>query len=121
MAGGCFARCRLLRTLSPPGDSMTPRHTVVAASSLNELEKLVHRTLCEQDRLDPQQAPMHSTLVRRGQHIVGLYFTVQGPRLLRSHAIWACDEHRVLCYDSAGLRFLELRLCEAPDAAALAA
>jgi hypothetical protein len=100
---------------------MTPRHAVVAAGSLDELEKLVHRTLCEQDRLDPVQTPLHRSLVKRGGRVCGLYFMVQGPRLLSSHAIWASDEHRVLCYDSAGLRFVELRLCEAPDATALAA
>ena len=100
---------------------MTPRHAVVAAASLDELEKLVQRTLCEQDRLDPQQAPVRRTAIRRGGRFVGLYFSVRGPRLLRCHAIWACHEHRILCYDSAGVRFAELRLCEAPDPAALAA
>lgn len=100
---------------------MTPRHVVVAAGSLDELEKLVHRTLCAKDHLDPQQTPMRRTCIRRGGRVCGLCFTVQGPRLLTSQAIWVCPEHRVLCYDSAGMRFLELRLCEAPDAAALAA
>jgi hypothetical protein len=50
-----------------------------------------------------------------------LFFQVQGPRLLRTHAIWAGDENRILFYDSTGLRFAETRLSEAPDPLKLAA
>ena len=93
-------------------------------ASLPTLEKLrfhVHRTLCARERLDPDSTPLQEArLVRRGR-LCGLFFQVQGPRLLRTHAIWACDENRILFYDSAGLRFAETRLSESPDAHEMAA
>jgi hypothetical protein len=94
---------------------MTPRQDVVAAGSLDELERLVQRILCEQDRLDPNQAPIRRSPLRRAGRLCGFFFIVHGPRRLRCQAIWASDEHRILCYDSAGVRFAELKLCEAPE------
>jgi hypothetical protein len=40
---------------------------------------------------------------------------------VRTYAVWAGDEDRVLFYDSAGQRFAETRLSEGPDARELAA
>jgi hypothetical protein len=86
--------------------------------SLPTLEKLrlhVHRTLCAREKLDPASTPLQETRKVRGGKPCGLFFQVQGPRLLRTHAIWASDENRILFYDSAGLRFAETRLTESPD------
>ena len=53
-------------------------------------------------------------MVRQGKPC-GIFFQVQGPRLLKTYAVWAGDENRILFYDSSGTRFAEVRLSEAPD------
>jgi hypothetical protein len=88
---------------------------VVPVPALDQLRQLVLTTLCERDRLDPHQAQLRQALVRRRGRPCGLFFQVQGPRLLRTYAIWAGEEHRILFYDSTGERFAEVRLSDAPD------
>jgi hypothetical protein len=39
---------------------------------------------------------------------------VAGPRLFKTYAVWAGEEHRILFYDANGARFHEVRLSEAP-------
>jgi len=92
--------------------------------SLPTLEKLrahVLQTLCAHDRLDPEQTPLYQAIIRRSGKPCGLFFQVQGPRMLKTHAVWAGQENRILFYDSTGLRFAESRLCEAPDPLEIAA
>jgi hypothetical protein len=71
------------------------------------------------DRLDPEQVRMRQGLIKRRGRPCGLFFQIQGPRLLRTYAVWAADEFRILFYDSTGERFGEARLSEAPDATSL--
>jgi hypothetical protein len=83
--------------------------------TLDLLLKHVHLVLCGKDHLDPDQTPLgHTVIVRRGEPC-GLFFHVQGPRLLKNYAVWAGDENRILLYDACGERFGEIRLSEAPD------
>jgi hypothetical protein len=35
--------------------------------------------------------------------------------LVKAYALWAGEEHRLLFYDSTGLRYAEVRLSESPD------
>jgi len=42
-------------------------------------------------------------------------FHVEGPRLLKTSAVWAGDEHRILFYDSVGTKFSEVKLSEGPE------
>jgi hypothetical protein len=100
---------------------MSRERVVVAVSDLKELREFVHRTLCEHDRLDPEQTPMFSGTIKRAGKPCGLFFQIEGPRLLKTYAVWAGDEDRILFYDSAGLRFAEAKVCEGPDPLDLAA
>src|SRR4051794_6086259 len=93
---------------------------VVTLPTLDDLRNFVRQTLCERDRLDPDQSRLRQGLVRRRGRPCGLFFQVQGPRLLRTYAVWAGDESRVLFYDSTGERFAEASLSESPDPADLA-
>lgn len=95
--------------------------TVAVLPTLDELRRHVLRVLCSHDKLDPDQTPLHQALITRGGKPCGLFFQVQGPRLLKTYAVWAGSEDRVLFYDSTGLRFAETRLSEAPDPLDLAA
>lgn len=71
--------------------------------------------LCNYERLDIEQVQVRRTVMRQGPQIIGLVVRIQGPRLMRSHAIWAEKEHRILFYNSAGQRFAVVSLAEAPE------
>ncbi len=90
-------------------------HTVVALPKPEELRRFVRSALCDRDRLDPDAARFFEGFVKRGDRICGVFFEVEGPRLLRNHAIWVGDESRILFYDSVGTRYDEVSLSEAPD------
>ncbi|WP_439630793.1 hypothetical protein [Gemmata sp.] len=91
---------------------------VVACAALEDLTAFVRKVLCERDSLDPEQTPLFRTPLRRGGRTCGTVFHVEGPRLLRTSAVWSADEDRVVFYDSTGLRFHEVDLSESPVAAA---
>ena len=96
---------------------------MVAVASLPTLEELrthVPAVLCRQDALDPKQTPLWQGVITRRGKPCGLRFEVSGPRLMRTYAIWAGEENRILFYDSSGARFAEVRLSEAPDPLKLA-
>lgn len=93
----------------------------VCLRTLNELRDYVHRMLCEHDHLDPTQTPLYQATIKKSGKICGLFFQIEGPRLLKTYAIWAGDENRVLFYDSTGMRRGVARLCESPDITAVAA
>jgi hypothetical protein len=96
-------------------------NTVVCLPTLDALREHVHHTLCAHDQLDPAQTPMHQAVIKRSGRPCGLFFQVQGPRLVKTYAVWAGEEDRILFYDSNGQRFAEVRLSEAPDPRKLAA
>jgi len=93
----------------------------VSLPTLDKLRSHVLQTLCAHDRLDPQQTPLNQSLIMRSGKPCGLFFQVQGPRLLKAYAVWAGDEDRILYYDSSGIRFAECHLSEGPDPLELAA
>jgi hypothetical protein len=95
--------------------------TVAALPSLEALRHYVLITLCQHDNLDPSQTPLHQAIIVRRGKPCGIFFELQGPRLLKNYAVWAGDEDRILFYDTAGERFAESRLSDAPDPLKLAA
>jgi hypothetical protein len=94
---------------------------VVSLPTLEDLQKYVLQTLCARDHLDPNQTPIYRALIKRSGRPCGLFFLVQGPRLLKTYATWVGEENRILFHDSTGVRFGETRLSEAPDPLKLAA
>lgn len=94
---------------------------VASLPTLKELRKHVLKILCANDRLDPEQTPMWQAVIQRRRKPCGLFFQIQGPRQLKTYAIWAGEENRILFYDCIGTRFAEVKLSDAPDAAKLAA
>ena len=94
---------------------------VLALPVLGELAAYVHKTLCQQDSLDPDLTPLHRTTLARAGRPCGAVFHVEGPRMLRTSAVWAADDHRIIFYDSTGQRSRAVRLSESPDPADLAA
>jgi len=94
---------------------------VLSLPTLADLRAQVHKALCQHGQLDPAQTPMLQAVITRAGKPCGLYFVVQGPRLVKTYAVWAGEEHRILFYDSSNTRFAETKLCEAPDPRKLAA
>jgi hypothetical protein len=87
---------------------------VFAFSAVEDLAGFVHSVLCDKDALDSAQTPLFRTPLRRGSRVCGLVFHVEGPRLLRTSAVWSSDDARIIFYDSSGLRFHEVALSESP-------
>jgi hypothetical protein len=96
-------------------------HTVAALPTIEEVRQHVLLTLCGHDNLDPAQTPIHQAVIQRKDRPCGLLFQVQGPRMVKTYAVWAGEEDRILFYDSTGLRFGETKLSEGPDPLKLAA
>jgi hypothetical protein len=94
---------------------------VICLPTLEELRRHVLHLLCTRDNLDPQATPLHEAVIMRRGRPCGLFFQVQGPRLLKTYALWAGEENRILFYDSSGVRFAEVRLSDAPDPLKIAA
>jgi hypothetical protein len=108
--------------ISPRVKAEAPQmRSVAAVGSIEKLRQHVLVTLCSHDHLDPAQTPLQQAVIIRRGKPCGMMFQVQGPRSLRSHAVWAGEEHRILFYDSNGERFAECRLSDSPDPRKLAA
>ena len=92
---------------------------VVAFTTLEDLTTFVHRTLCQPDALVPEQTPIFRTILKRTGQPSGVLFHIEGPRLLRTSAVWSADDHRIFFYDSTGQRVRAVRLSESPEIAAV--
>ena len=88
--------------------------SVVALPTPESLNRFVRDMLCSHDRLDPTQTPMYQAPLRRRGRSCGAMFHVEGPRLLKTSAVWAGEENRILFYDSTGTKFGEVKLSEGP-------
>jgi hypothetical protein len=92
---------------------------VAALPTLEKLRAHVLERLCRPDNLDPLQATMQLALITKQGRPCGLFFEVEGPRLLKNYAVWAGEENRILYYNCTGERVSETLLSEAPDPDAL--
>jgi hypothetical protein len=93
---------------------------VACLPTLEQLRLHVRHTLCQHDQLDPEQTPLHQSVIMRSGRPCGLFFEVQGPRRVKTYAVWAGEEGRILFYDSQGQRFAQTRLSEGPSTRELA-
>lgn len=85
-----------------------------ALPSFEALCDFVRSNLCERDALDPATTPFVRTpLIRRGE-LWGYAFQVEGPRQLRTSAIWSAADDRILFYNSIGERVRDVTLSDSP-------
>lgn len=82
---------------------------------LNDLRRLVERTLCEQNELEVGAFDMTERILVRGGQPCGMYFCIHGPRSVKLTAIWETDRHSILFYNSAGERQQRTQLCPLPQ------
>jgi hypothetical protein len=92
-----------------------------ALPTIDHLRDYVLKMLCKHDHLDPAQTPLYQAVMTRRGKPSGLFFQVQGPRMLKNYALWVGEEDRILFYGSTGERYAETRLTDAPDPLKLAA
>ncbi len=88
---------------------------VVALSTQDELRRFVRTTLCEQDALDVERTPFFETPILRGGQQWGTVFHVEGPRMLKTSAIWSEPDDRIVFYNSTGLRVRVVKLSESVE------
>ena len=80
-----------------------------------------HPELIDERGGEGVRTPLHQAVITRSGKPCGLFFQAQGPRLVKTYAVWAGHEQRVLFYDSTGQRFAETRLSDGPDPTELTA
>jgi hypothetical protein len=95
-------------------------NAVVSLPTLDELKAHVHDLLCQRNALDRGQTPLKHFIMKRAGRPCGLFFEIAGPRLMRTYAVWAGEENRILFYENSGERYAEVRLSDAPDPLQLA-
>jgi hypothetical protein len=88
--------------------------TTATLLSVDELCGHVRERLCNKEDLDPKYTPFYHTILHKHGKPCGMFFHVQGPRLVRAYAVWTAEENRVLFYDGQGRRFAETQLSEGP-------
>jgi len=88
---------------------------VLPLPTLGDICAHVRQVLCEHDRLDPKQAELRQAKISRAGKECGLMFQICGPRSLRSYAVWAGTEDRILFYESTGVRFAETKVLDGPE------
>jgi hypothetical protein len=93
--------------------------TTATLLSVEELCRYVRERLCAHEDLDARYTPLYRTLLRKQDRPCGMFFHLQGPRLVKAYAVWTSEENRLLFYDGQGRRFAETVLSEGPDLAAL--
>jgi hypothetical protein len=90
---------------------------VVSCPTFEDITASVRSTLCGRDNLDPEQTPLFRTPLLIAGVPCGVVFHIEGPRQLRTSAIWAAASDRIIFYDSTGARFHEVKLSESPSLA----
>src|SRR5437868_4174027 len=86
----------------------------VALPTFDALCAYVRTALCERDSLDVATTPFVRTPLRRRGELWGYVFHVEGPRMLRTSAIWSAIDDKILIYSASGERVQELALSESP-------
>jgi hypothetical protein len=84
--------------------------SVNAIGSLDDLRTFVHRTLCEQENLLPDQFQMSEMRLWRRDRDCGIQFSLQGPRSVRLGAIWASEHNTIYFYNTRGQRYHKVAL-----------
>lgn len=88
--------------------------TVIALPTQEALTGHIRKVLCERDSLDADQTPLFRTPLLKAGKPCGHVFHIEGPRLLKTSAVWAASADKIIFYDSTGTRFHEVRLSESP-------
>ena len=89
--------------------------SVLQFGSLNDVRDYVNQIFCSYYQLQLGAFQMTERLLVRGGKPCGVHYCLHGPRAVRFTAIWETLRNRILFYDSAGERFFNAQVIEAPD------
>lgn len=81
-----------------------------ANTQLDHVRRLVTRTLCEQENLEPECFGLGERALMQQGRQYGYYFWLEGPRNVRLSAVWEVNAGAVLCYGADGTRFASFRV-----------
>jgi len=87
---------------------------VVALPTPEALVAHIRKVLCERDSLAVEQTPLFRTPLVKAGKPCGYVFHIEGPRRLKTSALWTATADKIIFYDSTGTRFHEARLSESP-------
>lgn len=93
------------------------RLSVLPLPTVAAIRDHVCEVLCAHDRLDASQSELKQARISRAGQVCGLMFQISGPRLMRTYAVWAGAENRILFYESTGVRFAETKIVDGPEPA----
>lgn len=79
-------------------------------STIEDLRKFVHATLCAKENLVSDQFSMIERELTKGGRPCGIQYTIHGPRQVRLSAVWAADRNLLYFYDTSGVRYLKVPL-----------
>ncbi len=95
--------------------SVETRLSVLPLPTVAAIRDHVRDVLCAHDRLDANQSELKQARISRAGQACGLMFQISGPRLMRTYAVWAGAENRILFYESTGIRFAETKVVDGPE------
>ncbi|QDU91493.1 hypothetical protein Pla175_49220 [Pirellulimonas nuda] len=78
------------------------------ANALEQVRRLVNRTLCDRENLEPDCFGLGQQPLTQQGRLCGYYFWLEGPRNVRLSAVWEIEADAVLCYGADGARFAKL-------------
>jgi hypothetical protein len=84
---------------------------------INDLKEFVHKTICDQNELEPGVFPLAERILARGGKPCGIFFCLYGPRSVKLTAIWETERNTILFYGSSGERIMRTELAQVPQLA----
>lgn len=82
-----------------------------------ELKDYIYSTLCQREQLALGAFPMTEQVLRRGDKLWGILFSVHGPRSVVFNAVLETEGNAVHFYSSTGQRFKSTPIGMAPPVA----
>ncbi|MDD3588330.1 MAG: hypothetical protein PHQ75_14210 [Thermoguttaceae bacterium] len=88
---------------------------ITSIETLDELQRFVYSTLCNDHELLLNAFPTSETVIRDSHGSgCGMMFCLHGPRTTQFSAIWEKEHNRVLFYGPCGRRYQQVTLEESP-------
>lgn len=86
---------------------------LTSIQTLDDLQRFVYRTLCDDYELLPDVFPTTENVLRKSNGAsCGMMFCLHGPRKVKFSAIWEKENNRVLFYGPSGNRYQQVDLSE---------
>jgi len=81
------------------------RNEKIEINNYQQLKQLVSHTLCRQNDFEEGIFQITERLLKKGNHICGIFFCLHGPRSVKLTAVWEMESNTILFYSATGERF----------------